>query len=235
MCYHNSMNKKTRQLAARYHRKTDVIEIAEEIIGEQYHVSAFNNPEYPIVTADPEIRIFRWGLIPFWAKTAEEADKIRRQTYNARAESIFQKPSFRHSIRSKRCLVPSTGWFDWRHENGKKIPYYIYVKNEDIFSMAGIYDSWKDLATGKTCYTFSIITTEANELMHCIHNTNFRMPVIVHKEEEEKWLYPQLRDSEIRSFFAPFDDDLTEAYIIRNNFLRKNSHDPTILDTAPQA
>ena len=229
MCFHNSMSKKARELAKRYGRLLSAVEIAEKIIQEQYHVSAFNNPEYPIITSDPEIQLFKWGLIPFWTKTEQAADEIRTKTYNARSESVFEKPSFRSSIRGCRCIVPSTGWFDWRHDSGKKIPYYIYVKDEPIFSMAGIYADWKNPVTGQSQYTFSILTTEANQLMSYIHNTNFRMPVILHKEEEEKWLFPELKDDEIKTFFKPFDDDLMDAYIIGNDFLKKNPHDPTII------
>lgn len=229
MCFHNSMSKKIKELASRYRRQLNAVEIAEKIIQEQYHVSAFKNPEYPIITTDPEVQVFHWGLIPFWTKSDSDAARIRTQTYNARAESIFQKPSFRSSIRTCRCIVPSTGWFDWRHEEGKKIPYYIYVKDEPIFSMAGIYAGWKDPVNGRERYTFSIITTQANRLMSYIHNTNYRMPVLLYKEDEEKWLYPQLKDQEIKSLLRPFDDDLMDAYVIDNNFLKKDSHDPSII------
>lgn len=229
MCFHNSMTKKVKQLASRYGRQLSIVEIAEKIIQEQYHVSAFKNPEYPIITSDPEIQVYQWGLIPFWTKSESDAAQIRTKTYNARAESIFQKPSFRPYIRTQRCIVPSTGWFDWRHENGKKIPYYIYVKKQPVFSMAGIYADWKNPHTGQTVYTFTIITTQANQLMSCIHNTNFRMPALLHREDEEKWLYPELKDSDIKSLLQPFDDSLMDAYIINNDFLKKKSDDPSII------
>lgn len=229
MCFHNSMSKKAKELASRYRKQLSVVEIAEKIIQEQYHVSAFTNPEYPIITAAPELQVYNWGLIPFWTKTEYDAAKIRIKTYNARSESIFEKPSFRSSIRTCRCIIPSTGWFDWRHESGKKIPYFIYVKDEPIFSMAGIYADWRDPGNGQIIYTFSIITTLANSLMSYIHNTNFRMPVLLHKEDETKWLYPELKDEEIKDFFKPFDDNLMDAYVISNDFLKKKSDDPSII------
>lgn len=229
MCFHNSMSKKAKALAVRYGRQLNAVEIAEKIIQEQYHVSAFNNPEYPIITTAPEVQVYNWGLIPFWVKSEADAAQIRKKTYNARAESIFQKPSFRSSIRTQRCIVPSTGWFDWRHESGEKIPYFIYVKDEAIFSMAGIYAEWRNPHNGRTNYTFSIITTQANPLMSYIHNTNYRMPVLLHKEDEEKWLYPELKEEDIKSLLQPFDDSLMDAYVINNDFLRKNSHDPSII------
>ncbi|WP_255420029.1 SOS response-associated peptidase family protein [Parabacteroides sp. AF17-3] len=82
-------------------------------------------------------------------KDEKQANKIKRMTLNVRADILFQKPSFWEPIQSKRCLVPSTGYFEWRHEGNKKIPYYIFLKDEEIFSMAGIYDEWLDKTTEK--------------------------------------------------------------------------------------
>lgn len=82
-------------------------------------MSAFSHAEYPIVTAYPAFRPMRWGLIPFWTDTLEDALSIRNRTINARAETIFKKPSFREAIKKKRCLVPASGFFDWRHEEVK--------------------------------------------------------------------------------------------------------------------
>lgn len=175
------MSKKAKELAARYGRNLSVVEIAEKILEEQeqYRVNAFTFPDYPIITADPEVQSFKWGLIPFWVKDKKQADEIKRMTLNARADTIFQKPSFRDPIIKKRCIVPSTGYFEWRHEGDKKIPYYIYVKDESIFSMAGVYDSWLDKSTGEIVNTFSIIITDANPLTAYIHNTKHRMPAIL--------------------------------------------------------
>lgn len=232
MCFHNSMSKKAQQLAARYGRKSDIIEIAQYIINEQYHINAFNFPKYPIVTTSDEVQVFNWGLIPFWIKTEEDADEIRRMTLNARADTIFEKPSFRESIMRRRCIIPSTGYFEWRHEGSKKIPYYIYLKDEDIFSMAGIYDIWVDKETGNEHTTFSIITTDTNPLTDYIHNTKHRMPAILSKEDEEKWLKPDLSKSEISSLLKPYDANLMDAYVIRNDFMKKVPTDETILERA---
>lgn len=232
MYFHNSMSKKARQLAARYDRKSDIIEIAQDIINEQYHVNAFNFPKYPIITTSDEVQVFNWGLIPFWIKTEEDADKIRRMTLNARTDTIFEKPSFRESIMKKRCIVPSTGYFEWRHEGSKKIPYFIYLKDEPIFSMAGIYDTWLDKETRTQHTTFSIITTDTNPLTDYIHNTKHRMPAILSKEDEEKWLKPDLSKSEITSLLKPYNADLMDAYVIKNDFMKKVPTDETILERA---
>ena len=149
MCFHNSMSAKAIKVAARYGRQSDVVEIYQSILDEQYHVNAFTFPRYPIITSSDEVQVFNWGLIPFWVRSEEDATEIRKMTLNARADTIFEKPSFREPIMKKRCIVPSTGYFEWRHEGANKIPYYIYVKDEPIFSMAGIYDRWLDKDTGE--------------------------------------------------------------------------------------
>lgn len=232
MCFYNSMNVKAQKLAARYGRNLSVIEMAEQILADQYRVTAFTYPDYPIITSDPAIQHFKWGLIPFWVKDEDQAEEIRRMTFNARADTIFKKPSFREPILKKRCLVPSTGYFDWRHEGGKKVPYYIYVKDEPIFSMAGIYDSWWDKSTGEVIYTFSIITTDTNPLTDFIHNAKHRMPAILSEEDEEKWLDPTLDKKNIEKLLQPFPAERMDAYIIENDFLKKRSNDPTILEKA---
>lgn len=232
MCFHNSMSKKVKDLAARYGRKTDVIEIVKEIIDEQYHVNAFNFPLCPIVTEQDELEAFRWGLIPFWTKSEEDADEIRRMTLNAKAETLFRKPSFREPARRKRCLIPSTGYFEWRHEETRKIPYYLFLKTEPIFSIAGVYDEWFDEKAAKRYYTFSMITTTANPLTAYIHNTRRRMPAILLKEEENRWLDPDLTEKEAEALLQPIPADVMEAYPVRPDFLKKKSDDPTILEKA---
>lgn len=234
MCFYNSMSAKATKLVARYGRSLSVVEIAEKILKEQeqYRVNAFSFPDCPVITSDPEIQSYRWGLIPFWVKDEKQADEIKRMTLNARADTIFQKPSFREPIMRKRCLVPSTGYFEWRHEGDKKIPYYIFLKDEEIFSMAGIYDTWLDKSTGEVISTFSIITTEANPLTDYIHNTKHRMPAILSQADEEKWIDPKLGKSDIEQLLLPYPSDQMDAYVIENDFLKKPSNDPTIIDKA---
>lgn len=230
MCFHNSMSAKAIKLAARYGRKSDLIEIVQDIVSEQYHVNGFDFPKYPVVTTSEEVQVFNWGLIPFWTKTDANANEIRGMTLNARAETLFDKPSFREPIRTKRCLVPSTGYFDWRHEGNRKIPYFIYVKDEPVFSMAGVYDVWLSKESGEEYTTFSIITTTTNSLTDYIHNTKHRMPAILSKEDEEKWLKPDLSKGEIEAFLKPYEADKMDAYPIKNDFLRKLPTDKTIIE-----
>lgn len=223
------MSAKAMRLAARYGRRTDLIEAAREIVCGQYHVSAFNFPECPAVTASEEIQVFRWGLIPYWTKSQEDSATIRKMTLNAKSETLFEKPSFRQPVLKKRCLIPSTGYFDWRHEGDRKIPYFIRLKEEEIFSMAGIYDLWTDNSTGDQLATFSIITTGTNPLTDYIHNTKHRMPAILPPGDEERWLDPRLEKEEIASLLQPFDAARMEAYRIGNDFLKKKPDDASII------
>ncbi|WP_294471610.1 SOS response-associated peptidase [uncultured Bacteroides sp.] len=232
MCFHNSMSAKTIKLAARYGRKSDIVEIYQAILDEQYHVNAFNFPKYPIITQSAEVQVFNWGLIPFWTKNEKSADEIKIMTLNARADTIFEKPSFREPIMKRRCIVPSTGYFEWRHEGTTKIPYFIYLKDEPIFSMAGIYDRWLDKETGEERDTFSIITTDTNPLTDYIHNTKHRMPAILSKEDEAKWLDTSLSRIEIEAMLKPYEVDKMDAYIIENDFIKKMPTDSTILKRA---
>ena len=124
---------------------------------------------------------------------------IRQRTLNARAETIFEKPAFRYSIISKRCLVLADGFFEWRHENKKTFPYYIRFKNQSPFAFAGIWDSWKNPETQEEVKTYSVITTKANPLLEKIHNTQKRMPVILETESERTWLQSDLERDKIQS------------------------------------
>ncbi|MBB4036550.1 putative SOS response-associated peptidase YedK [Dysgonomonas hofstadii] len=221
MCFHNSISAKAQKLAARYGLKIDVVEIYKEIM-EEYHVNVFSNPYYPVITNDPQIQVMKWGLIPFWEKTEADAEQIRKMTYNAKAETVFEKPSFRESVKSHRCIVPSTGYFEWHHNADKtKTPYFIFLKDEEIFSMAVIYDIWQNKETGEVLHTFSIITTEANPLTAQIHNAKKRMPAILSKEDELKWIDPKLTKEDITDLLKPFDASRMDAYQINNDFIKK--------------
>lgn len=176
-------------------------------------VSGFSFPQMPVVIRENEnfIDTFAWGLIPSWIKTKEEADKIRSFTLNARAESIFEKPSFKNSVIHKRCLIPTTGFYEWQHLGKKKIPYFITLKNEELFAFGGIWEEWINKATGEISLTFSIITTEANPLMSEIHNSKKRMPFILPLENEFKWLNSNLNSNDIQTLMQPFDASLMIA------------------------
>jgi putative SOS response-associated peptidase YedK len=174
----------------------------------------------PVITnqAPRELSWFRWGLVPFWAKDASIGNKL----INARAESLDTKPSFRNAFRNRRCLVPADAFYEWKKVPGgkTKIPYRISIKNQPLFSMAGIWEQWKNPA-GELLQSFSIVTTEANELVAALHN---RMPVILAPEAELLWL-SDLKKDELLALLQPFDADAMEAYPVSTllNSPRNNS------------
>ncbi len=177
------------------------------------HINAFEKAILPIITNQYEtiFQEMEWGLIPSWA-TAIQAEQLKTQTPNARIETVLEKPSFRDAILSQRCLVPSTGFYEWRHQNGQKFPYFISLKDHDIFSFAGIWASWLQ-PNGQIKKTFSILTTEANPLMAEIHNTKQRMPVILKPEDEQKWL--KEGHQHLAYFAKPFDENAMQAFSIK--------------------
>jgi putative SOS response-associated peptidase YedK len=182
----------------------------------QYHASSFDLPTLPVITNEQQkqIQLFTWGLIPFWVKDKQTAEEIRLKTMNARAESIFEKPSFRHAAEQKRCLVLADGFFEWQEYEGKNYPYYIRLKNREPFSMAGLWDSWIDPETTEVLQTYTVITTKANHLMEQIHNKKKRMPVILQKDHERDWIVSSLDRQTAEALLVPYDEQLMEAFTI---------------------
>jgi putative SOS response-associated peptidase YedK len=150
--------------------------------------NGFQFPLTPVITnKNPNIiQMFQWGLIPFWAKD----DSIKKNTLNAKMETINEKPSFRNSV-NNRCLILADGFYEWQwlDEKGKqKQKYELTLPKEEAFGFAGLWSEWLNKTTGEIIKSYSILTTEANELMSKIHNTKKRMPVIVSINQEQNWL-----------------------------------------------
>lgn len=214
MCYHKQDRAIAAELEVRY-------EAVMRDIGYQpvFYENGFDFSPSPVITAQSpkEFQMLRWGLVPWWAKSASDAGQIRMKTLNAISEEMFDKPSFRDSLKeSRRCLVPCTGFFEWRWLNGgkNKYPYFIYMRQEPIFSLAGIWSSWTDKATGEELNTYSVLTTRANPLLEKIHNSKKRMPVIMPRQFEKDWLNPTLTKEDVLALCEPVDDDLLSAHTI---------------------
>jgi putative SOS response-associated peptidase YedK len=206
-----------------------------ELFKPAFSISAFSFPYMPVISSDTpdKISLFKWGLIPFWVKNLEQAISLRQRTINARRETIFSKPAFRHSIQSKRCLVIADGFFEWRHFEGKKYPYYITLKTRTLFTLAGIWDSWTNQETSDTINTFSIITTDANELLARVHNSRKRMPVILPKNKETEWLGQNMTKEALKEMMQPYDTAEMGAHTVENklNKLGYNTIDRTVTDS----
>ncbi|ARA96929.1 MULTISPECIES: SOS response-associated peptidase [Geobacillus] len=149
-------------------------------------------------------KMMRWGLIPFWAKDA----RIGAKMINARAETVDEKASFRHAFKRRRCLILADGFYEWKKEGTKKVPYRFTLATDEPFAFAGLWERW-DGPSGplETC---TIITTKANKLVAAIHD---RMPVILPFERHEDWLDPSFDDSEyLKSFLQPYPSEQMRMY-----------------------
>ncbi|MDJ0916405.1 MAG: SOS response-associated peptidase [Woeseiaceae bacterium] len=129
----------------------------------------------------PEFTMFKWGLIPFWAKDKS----IGNRMINARAETVAEKPAYRAAYRHRRCLVLADGFYEWRKEGAGKTPYFISLASGEPFAFGGLWESWTDKETGEVIDSATLITTEANEFLNEIHH---RMPLILEPDSGARWL-----------------------------------------------
>ena len=162
-------------------------------------ISGFTHPKTPILTHDRphQIQLFEWGLLPIWAKDK----RFQNNTLNARMETLHEKPSFRKTL-VQRCLIPSTGFYDWHwlDEQGKeKQKYFITAEHNDVFTFAGLWNTWTDPDTMERVDTYTIITRPAIGLMAEIHNSKQRMPWMLPQAFESDWL----NGKEVTSFDVP--------------------------------
>ncbi|MBA2710498.1 MAG: SOS response-associated peptidase [Tatlockia sp.] len=153
----------------------------------------------------PHAVLFRWGLIPFWA-----ADKkIGNSLNNARAETVTAKPAFRRAFKSRRCLMVMSGFFEWQDQGGLKQPFYIKNKNEELLAVAGLWESWQSADGQEVIHSCCLITTQANSLLDLVHH---RMPVILDKEGQNKWLNPKTSIEEALKLLKPCCENELDLY-----------------------
>ena len=140
--------------------------------------------------------------------------------------------SYRAPIKTRRCIIPSTGWFEWHYLNAKdKEGYFIHPVIDDFFSMAAIYDEWNNPETGEIVYSYSIITTEANPLVYKIHNGGknpHRQPLILLPEDEQKWIQPDFTKEQIQALFTPTPEKLMDAYKV-GDFKKFDAFDKEVM------
>jgi putative SOS response-associated peptidase YedK len=227
MCYHSSKAYSIDEIEAYFNAQ--VQEEIRENWNPYYHENGFDHQLSPVVTAPGSIGYFSWGLIPWYTKELKQAEMIRNQTLNCISEEMYEKPSFRDSANdAKRCLIPMTGFYEWKWQDSKgkeKTPHYVFVKEQKIFSVAGIYSTWKDKSNNSITHSYSVLTTSANQLMEEIHNSKKRMPVIIPREYESDWLNQSLTKEDVIALCKPFDTTKMDAYPISKRITSKK--DPT--------
>ena len=200
MCYRTQLNSKIKEIEQTF----DAGFVEPEAYVPKEEINAFEFSPTPVITDQIQgtIEMFHWGLIPFWAKD----NKIRSMTLNARIETLSEKPAFRNAV-DNRCLVIATGFYEWQWLDPKgksKQKYFIKPSDQELFAFAGIYSSWRNPNDGTPVNSYSIVTTKANDLMSTIHNNKKRMPVVLRKEDQNKWL----SGAPIENFSFPYETSL---------------------------
>jgi putative SOS response-associated peptidase YedK len=134
-----------------------------------------------------EMVLLRWGLLPSWAKAAQTNYRM----INARAETVAEKPAYRTAFRQRRCLIPADGFYEWRQTPDGKQPYYIRMREDGVFALAGLWERW--IGPDEKIDSCTIIVTQANDTIRPVHE---RMPVIIRPADFDRWLDPECRDAD---------------------------------------
>lgn len=201
-------------MCGRYSLSKSKIELEERF---QAEMLADFKPRYniaptqlvPVITSDSPkgFSFFYWGITPDFGQNKPVAQKL----INAKAETIHEKISFKNSFQQRRCLIPADGFFEWKRLGKKtKIPYRFTLREEEIFSFAGIWEEYETV-TGEVQHTFLILTTTPNEVVEEVHE---RMPVILNREAEKKWLDKYSSDSDLLKLLTPFPAELMLSYTV---------------------
>jgi putative SOS response-associated peptidase YedK len=172
-----------------------------------------------------ELANLRWGLIPRWAENPKPAGFV-----NARVETVAEKPAFRQAFRSRRCLVPADGFFEWKHVGKKKHPYFFRKAGGGLLAYAGVWESWN--GPEGPVETVAVLTVPANELVKPLHD---RMPAIVPEERFEAWLDPkESRPAKLLPLLAPFPAEAMESWPVSERVNAATEDEPALLLPVPE-
>ena len=154
---------------------------------------------------DREMKFFKWGLIPSWAKDTAMGARL----INARSETVEEKPAFREAFKKRRCIIPADGFYEWQRTEGKKQPFFFQMKDERPFGFAGLWERWQGVG-GEAIESCTILTTEANKVLRPVHD---RMPVILHSDDYELWLDEDVRKRELlKDLLRPYPAEEMISY-----------------------
>ncbi|NHC13346.1 SOS response-associated peptidase [Motilibacter deserti] len=181
--------------------------------------------------AERQLRTVRWGLVPSWARDASGAARL----INARLETVAEKPAFRKAFRSRRCLVPADGYYEWyAQEDGGKQPFFIRRRDGRSLAMAGLYELWRAPGEGSPwLWTATVITTAAVDELGRLHD---RMPMLVERDRWAQWLDPEGGDAEeLRGLLVPAAPGLLEAYPVSKAVGNVRNNGPHLVEPVPAA
>jgi putative SOS response-associated peptidase YedK len=222
-------------MCGRYNLRHAPAEVAEFLqaqrepgleFGPRYNIA----PTQPIVAARREedgrrvLTRLRWGLIPSWADDPNSGPQL----INARAETVATKPAFRSAFRRRRCLIPASGFYEWRREGGTKQPFHIHRRDEGLFCFAGLWEQWEK--GSRDVESAAIITTQANPLLRPIHD---RMPVILRPDQFTVWLSTEIDPAALRELLVPYSGDELEADPISDRVNNVRNDSPECLRSIP--
>lgn len=173
-----------------------------------------------------ELLRLRWGLIPYWAKSAAIGAKM----INARGDTLAERPAFRKAFTQRHCLVPMSGFYEWKKVGAGKVPHYLHLLNAETFGVAGLHEFWPGKDGAPPLETFTIITTEANEVVRPLHD---RMPVILHEADYEAWLNPGNRDrAALKALLAPYPADEMRVFPVSMRVNSAQNDGPELVERA---
>jgi len=170
------------------------------------------------------IRSHRWGLVPFWADSLNTGYSM----INARGESLAKKKSFQKPFKSQRCIVPASGFYEWKKTSSGKFPHYIQRKKSDLMHFAGLWEHWEDPENGETVNSYTIITTDANAPIEELHD---RMPAMLMPEEFDTWLDPSFHDTNaLQDLIHPWPDDDIQFYRVNQEVGNVRNNQPELIE-----
>lgn len=173
-----------------------------------------------------ELALLRWGLVPSWAKDPSISVKM----INARAETVAVKPAFRSAFKRRRCLVPMAGFYEWQKAGTRKVPHYVHLLNAEVFAVAGLYEYWPGKDGAEPIESYTIITTDANEMMAELHD---RMPVILHEKVYDAWLGQKNENTEaLQKLLKPYPAEEMRAYPISLHVNNVKNDRPQLIEPA---
>lgn len=202
MCGRFSRHHKPDEIAERFD-----VELIDFDFDPRYNIAPSQISPVIAFQSERKMMAAKWGLVPFWAKDPAIGNKL----INARAETLAEKPSFKNALAKRRCLIPADGFYEWQKKNkGPSQPYYVRLNGGGLFAFAGLWELWKN-PEGGMLQTFTIITTEPNELIKTFHH---RMAVILKPEDEGAWIDPENSVNDVLTLLKPYPAEGMEAYMV---------------------
>ena len=199
------------------------------LFGPNYNIAP--QSDVPIVRLrgnERETAVVRWGLVPHWAKSPEA---FQANLFNARSETLADKPTFKTSAKVRRCLIPTSGFYEWQQRENSKQPYFIHHTEANPFAFAGLWERWEGGLEfeGRVLETCTILTTEANNLVRPVHD---RMPVILQHKDYEAWLDPTNKSVEsVAHLLRPCPENLLRLYPVSRRVGHTSNNDEKLLNS----